>query len=53
MAKVLILIGGHLCTAPRSQKEAETLANAGHDVMVRGVWFDPELVKRELKSGAI
>jgi glycosyltransferase involved in cell wall biosynthesis len=47
MAKILILIGGHLCTAPRSQKEAETLVNAGHDVMVRGVWFDPELVTRD------
>ncbi len=47
MAKILILIGGHLCTAPRPQKEAETLANAGHDVRVRGFWFDPELVKRD------
>jgi glycosyltransferase involved in cell wall biosynthesis len=47
MAKILILIGGHLCTSPRSQKEAETLANAGHDVIVRGVWFDPELVTRD------
>jgi hypothetical protein len=53
MAKILILIGGHLCAAPRSQKEAETLTNAGHGVIVRGVWFDPELVKRKLKSGAI
>ncbi|MEQ9370295.1 MAG: glycosyltransferase [Coleofasciculus chthonoplastes F3-SA18-01] len=47
MTKILILIGGHLCTAPRPQKEAETLANAGHDVTVRGFWFDPELVKRD------
>ncbi|MEP0885048.1 glycosyltransferase [Trichocoleus sp. ST-U3] len=47
MAKILILIGGHLCTAPRPQKEAETLAAAGHDVTVRGFWFDPELVKRD------
>ena len=47
MAKILILIGGHLCTAPRPQKEAETLANAGHDVTVRGFWFDQELVKRD------
>jgi glycosyltransferase involved in cell wall biosynthesis len=47
MAKILILIGAHLCTAPRPQKEAETLANAGHDVTVRGFWFDPELVKRD------
>ncbi|WP_404786657.1 glycosyltransferase [Altericista sp. CCNU0014] len=47
MAKILILIGGHLCTAPRPQKEADTLAQAGHDVILRGVWFDPELVKRD------
>ena len=47
MAKILILIGAHLFTAPRPQKEAETLANAGHDVTVRGFWFDPELVERD------
>ncbi|BBD57365.1 hypothetical protein NIES2109_01310 [Nostoc sp. HK-01] len=47
MAKILILIGGHLCTAPRPQKEAEALANAGYDVTVRGFWFDPELVERD------
>ncbi|MFK0734712.1 MAG: glycosyltransferase [Gloeotrichia echinulata GP01] len=47
MAKILILIGAHLCTAPRPQKEAEALANAGHDVTVRGFWFEPELVKRD------
>jgi hypothetical protein len=40
MAKILILIGAHLCTAPRPQKEAETLANAGHDVTVRGFWLN-------------
>ncbi|MBD2493037.1 glycosyltransferase [Nostoc sp. FACHB-280] len=47
MAKILILIGAHLCTAPRPQKEAEALANAGHDVTVGGFWFDPELVERD------
>jgi glycosyltransferase involved in cell wall biosynthesis len=47
MSKILILIGAHLCTAPRPQKEAEVLTNAGHDVTVRGFWFDPELVKRD------
>jgi len=47
MAKILILISAHLCTAPRPQKEAETLASAGHDVTVRGFWFDPELVERD------
>lgn len=47
MARILILIGGHLCTAPRPQKEADTLAAAGHDVTVAGVWFDAELVERD------
>lgn len=47
MAKILILIGEHLCTAPRPQKEADTLAHAGHEVTVAGFWFDPELVKRD------
>ncbi|ERT08221.1 glycosyl transferases group 1 family protein [Lyngbya aestuarii BL J] len=47
MAKILILIGGHLCTAPRPQKEADALAAVGHEVTVRGFWFDPELVERD------
>lgn len=47
MAKILILIGAHLCTAPRPQKEADSLAAAGHDVTVCGVWFDPVLVERD------
>jgi len=47
MAKILILIGGHLCNAPRPYKEADTLANAGHQVIVGGFWFDPEFIKRD------
>ncbi len=47
MAKILIFIGAHLCTAPRPQKEAATFAAAGHDVMVCGVWFDSELAARD------
>lgn len=47
MAKILILIIGHLCNAPRPQKEAETLAKAGHDVVVGGIWFDPEFARRD------
>ena len=47
MAKISILIGGHLCTAPRPQKEADVLASAGHNVTVYGVWFDSELVRRD------
>lgn len=47
MAKILILINGHLCMAPRPQKEAETLASAGHDVMVRGFWTDTKFAERD------
>jgi glycosyltransferase involved in cell wall biosynthesis len=47
MAKILVLIGAHLSTAPRPQKEVETLTQAGHEVIVRGFWFDPELVRRD------
>lgn len=47
MAKILILISGHLCMAPRPQKESEALARAGHDVTVHGVWFDPEFIERD------
>ena len=47
MAKILILIGAHLCTAPRPQKEAAALAAAGHDVTVRGIWFDSVLAERD------
>lgn len=35
MAKILILITAHLCTAPRPQKEAEALTNVGHEVKFR------------------
>ncbi len=47
MARILILIGGHLCTAPRPHKEATALAAAGHEVMVAGLWFDDALAQRD------
>ncbi len=47
MAKILILIGAHLCTAPRPQKEANALATSGHEVTVAGFWSNPELVQRD------
>lgn len=47
MAKILIQIGAHICTAPRPQKEADALASAGHDVTVAGVWNDPRLIERD------
>ena len=42
--RVLILIGGHLSTCPRAQKEALALAEAGCDVEVAGVWFDRQKI---------
>lgn len=47
MARIRIFIARHLCTAPRAQKEAAALAEAGHDVIVHGVWFDPVLSARD------
>ncbi|HEY9824594.1 MAG TPA: glycosyltransferase [Stenomitos sp.] len=47
MAKISIFIGAHLCTAPRPQKEAQTLAAAGHTVTVYGIWFDAQLAERD------
>lgn len=47
MARILIVIGGHLCTAPRPQKEATALAAAGHEVRVAGLWFDETLAQRD------
>lgn len=42
---VLILTGGHLSTAPRVQKEALYIAEAGYSVLVVGKWDDPELAR--------
>lgn len=47
MAKILILIGAHLCTAPRPQKEADVLTEIGHHVTIRGVWFNEDLASRD------
>ena len=47
MAKILLLIGGHLSTSPRPLKEADALSQAGHDVTVCGFWFDPRLISRD------
>lgn len=49
MARVVIVIGSHLSTAPRPLKEALAFSEAGHDVTVLGVWFDPELLELDKK----
>jgi glycosyltransferase involved in cell wall biosynthesis len=46
--RILILIGGHLSTAPRARKEALALMEAGYEVEVRGVWFDDRAVAEDL-----
>ena len=43
-ARILILIGGHLSTSPRGQKEALALREAGCEVEVSGIWFDSEKI---------
>ena len=45
---VLILIVGHLASAPRAQKEARALRAAGARVLVRGNWSHAALVAEDL-----
>lgn len=47
MATIRILIAGHLCNAPRPQKEAAALAEAGHRVTVQGVWSSEAFAQRD------
>ncbi|MEO5372346.1 MAG: glycosyltransferase [Magnetococcus sp. DMHC-1] len=47
MARILILIGAHLASAPRPQKEAMALLAAGHDVEILGVWSSQAWVERD------
>jgi glycosyltransferase involved in cell wall biosynthesis len=47
MASIRILIGSHLCTAIRAQREARALAEAGHDVTIQGAWTNPKLTARD------
>jgi len=46
--KVLILILGHLATAPRPQKEAKALREAGATVHVRGAWWSSALAQEDV-----
>ncbi|MDD2808220.1 glycosyltransferase [Rhodoferax sp.] len=46
--KILILIGSHLATAPRVQKEAKALREAGAVVYVRGTWWSPVLAAEDM-----
>ena len=44
---VLIVIVGHLASAPRAQKEARALRGAGARVFIRGNWSNPALVDED------
>lgn len=47
--RLLILIGGHLATAPRPQKEAAAARDAGFEVIIRGLWWDRCLAQEDLE----
>lgn len=47
MATIRIVIAGHLCNAPRPQKEAAALAGAGHQVTIQGVWSNEVFAQRD------
>lgn len=47
MATIRIVVAGHLCNAPRPQKEAAALAGAGHRVTVQGVWSNEVFAQRD------
>lgn len=44
---ILLLIGGHLSLAPRPQKEASALADAGAKVSISGMWWDDTLAQED------
>ena len=45
--KLLISIGGHLSSAPRVQKEAKALRDAGAIVFIRGTWWSQALAAED------
>ncbi|MEM9017569.1 MAG: glycosyl transferase family 1 [Verrucomicrobiota bacterium] len=49
---LLILIGGHLATAPRVQKEAAAASRAGFRVSVRGMSWDSDLLDEDRQLAA-
>ncbi len=44
---VMLIIVGHLSSAPRAQKEAQALRAAGASVIVRGNWSHPGLAEED------
>jgi len=45
VARISIVTSGHISTNPRVWREADALANGGHEVTVIGVRFDPKLAE--------
>ncbi len=50
--RALILIGSHLATAPRPQKEAAAARAAGFEVVVRGTWWSDSLAAEDCDLAA-
>jgi glycosyltransferase involved in cell wall biosynthesis len=50
VARIHIVIAGHLAMSPRGRREASILHAAGHHVTISGIWFDSHLaiIDREL-----
>ncbi len=49
---ILIILGGHLATAPRAQKEAKVLHAAGANVTVCGAWWNSALAQEDVLLAA-
>jgi glycosyltransferase involved in cell wall biosynthesis len=50
VARIHLILAGHLAMSPRGRREAAVLQSAGHNVTISGIWFDPALacIDREL-----
>lgn len=48
ISTIAILVGSHLATAPRAQKEAKALRVTGTRVLIRGTWWDDRLAEEDL-----
>jgi hypothetical protein len=50
---ILIIIGSHLATAPRVQKEARALRDAGAKVIVCGTWWSDSLAEEDTHLASV
>lgn len=49
MARIHVVLAGHLAMSPRGRREATALQSVGHDVTLSGIWFDPHLADVDLE----